>query len=205
MPTTRHTDAAAEPLTVAEARTHLREDLDDAGNNTYIGTLIKSARLACEHRLGRSLITTTWRLTLDAFPAACATSSASLASGARPAIRLHYPSVIAITSVQYVDADGATQTLDPQDYVLDNRSDIAAWLLPAPDVQWPTTADRPNAVTVIYTAGFGATAADVPAPIVHWIKLALTDLYQQRSRSSDKPQVPNEFADELLAPYKVWG
>lgn len=200
MPTQRITDAATEPLTVAEARTHLREDLDDATNNAYIATLIKTARLQAEHRLQRTLITTTWRLTLDAFPA-----DVQLASGARSAIRLHYPKVIAITSVKYQDETDVERTLDPADYVLDNRSDIAAYLLPAPGAAWPATYDKPNAVTILYTAGYGSAASDVPADVVAWIKLALTDLYQQRSRSSDKPQVPHQFADELLAPHKVWG
>lgn len=57
---------------------------------------------------------------------------------------------------------------------------------------------------VTYKAGYGTAAADVPAPIVSWIKLAMTDLYEQRARSAERPAVPMQFADGLLDAYRVW-
>ena len=99
---------------------------------------------------------------------------------------------------------GAVQTLDPSAYVLDGDS-LPARLVPAVGTAWPATQDGAiNAVTVTYTAGFGATAAAVPAPIRHWLLLAVAEMYETRSASAERPVVRNEFVDHLLAPYRVW-
>ena len=51
---TRTTTApTVEPLTLAETKVHLREDLTDAGNDALITSLIAVARQACEHRVQR--------------------------------------------------------------------------------------------------------------------------------------------------------
>lgn len=184
----RTTDATVEPVTLAEAKLHLRETLVSTDNDTYIESLITAARLACEEAIQRTLITTTWTLTLDGFP---------------DAIRLPYPQIIAVSSVSYIDEAGDTQTLDPQDYIVDTKSE-PGFIVPAVDVTWPTTQDRINAVTVVYTAGYGASATSVPKTIKHWIKLAVSDLYDNRGLSADRT-VPQDFARSLIDPYRVYG
>lgn len=181
---------AAEPLTVEQAKLHLRETLDDDPDDDEIAELIAAARELCERRIDRTLISTPWTLALDTFPTA---------------IMLEMPPIIEVQSLQYIDEDGVTRTLDPQDYQVDTHRK-PGWIVPAPDVVWPTTQrGRINAVTVNYTAGHGATAADVPTPLVRWIKLALTEMYINRSRSGTKPQLPHDFADGILrAGYQVW-
>lgn len=189
MPTTRITDAATEPLTTAEAKRHLRVDDVDADVDTDIAACVKAARLDAEHRLQRTLITTTWEHTLDAFP--CWKDDYT--------IRLPMGDVLAITSVKYVDEDGVLQTLAADQYQLSaNR------LAPAYGCSWPTTRCDLGAVRVRYTAGYSTSAADVPAPIVSWIKLAVADLWDQRSRSAERPAVPQHFADALLDAYRIW-
>lgn len=174
------TQPTSEPVTLATAKLHLRVDVAD--DDAYITTLIVAARTACEERLERSLITTGWTLTLDAFP-----EEISLPSGP----------VISVTSLQYLDTNGATQTLAGSLLV----GDV---IYPAYATAWPDTREQANAVTVVYTAGYGA-AADVPAPIVQWILLAVGDMYAMRERSAERPAVAQGFADGLLDTYKVWG
>jgi hypothetical protein len=61
------TAPAIEPLSLDEAKLHLRIDSDD--EDTYITSLIKAARCYAEQVLAsRSFITQTWELWLDAFP-----------------------------------------------------------------------------------------------------------------------------------------
>jgi uncharacterized phiE125 gp8 family phage protein len=180
----------AEPITLAEALTHLRETADSGANDAYITSLITVARMACEDRIERSLVSTPWLLKLDAFP---------------EAIDLTASPVIAVQSVQYLDEAGALQTLDPLDYVVDTQSE-PGYLVPAPEAAWPAVQSGAiNAVRVSFTAGYGSTAASVPAPLKHWILLALTELYETRSGSSDRPQVRHDFADGLLNPYRMLG
>lgn len=180
---------SVEPITLAEALAHLKEESDSAANDDYIEALIGVAREACEERTERTLITTTWRLTLDAFP---------------DAIVLLRPPVIQVTSVQYFDTDGQLQTLDPADYLLDKVSE-PGYLVPGVDKAWPDTQDRINAVTVDYTAGYGATAADVPKPLKQWMLLVIGDLYANRNASAERPAVRQDFADALLQPYRMLG
>lgn len=174
-----------EPITLAEALEHLREDEGEADD--YIESLIVTARETCEERIERTLISSRWRVTMDSFP---------------EAIVLFRPLIISVESVKYLDLDGVEQTLDPQDYIVDSVSE-PGFVVRAPNVSWPDAQDRINAVWVDYTAGFGATAADVPAPLRHWIKLAVGDMYTRRNRSSDRPTVPQDFADGLLDSYRM--
>jgi len=181
---------AEEPITLAEALVQLREAGDGAENDAYITGLIEVVRLACEDRIERSLISTPWLLRLDAFP---------------DAIELRQPPIIAVQSVQYLDEDGVLQTLSPAGYVLDNASE-PGYLVPAPDAAWPATQSGAiNAVRVSYTAGYGVTGASVPAPLRQWMLLALTELYETRSASAERPQVRHDFADNLLNPYRLLG
>jgi uncharacterized phiE125 gp8 family phage protein len=185
MALTKITDAAVEPVTLAEAKAHLR--VDAADEDAYITALITVARTAAEERMQRTLMNTSWRLMLDFFP---------------DAIRLPMPRIVAVSSVQYVDPDGALQTLDPSGYSVDSASE-PGWIVPAWGLDWPDARGQVNAVSVLYTAGYGAYPALVPAPIRQWILLAIGEMYAARERSADKPMVPHQFVDGLLDTYRV--
>jgi hypothetical protein len=209
MTTTKVTDATVEPIGVDEARRHLR-GLADGETDEDLAALITDARTACEDRLQRSIMPTTWLLTRDTFPGLpgivqgmSGLTGYERASQMRVpnALQLHKPPVTAVAWVKYVDASGVLQTLDPTQYLVDFKKEPAE-ITPAYGLAWPLTRVQAGAVTVQYTAGW-ATAALVPAPIKRWIKMAMTDLYENRGRSSDRPVVPQDFADELLDPYAI--
>jgi uncharacterized phiE125 gp8 family phage protein len=181
MSLTKVTDAASEPLTLADAKTHLRETLSDATNDAYITSLIKIARQAAEDRSAQTLLQTTWLRTLDAFPCL---------------IELERPPFISIDWIKYVDSAGALQTLASSEYQVD-LSGTRARIAPAYGKSWPTRSQL-AAVTVQYKSGYAA-AGNIPTPIVHWIKLAIADMYNRRERSAEQPAVPQGFAEELLA------
>lgn len=108
-----------------------------------------------EHKTGRALIHQTWELTLDVFPA----------SGA---IKLPPARLASVDHVKFRDVTGVLQTLDPQDYLVDAKSE-PGWLVPAPGRAWPATESRIGAVEVQYVCGYGPTEADVPAAIKSYI------------------------------------
>ena len=85
----RRTTTPTEPLTLAEALTHLRETGDGGANDEYIEVIITAAREACESRTERTLTTTGWLLQLDGFPSV---------TGENPhaAIYLYQPPIIAV-------------------------------------------------------------------------------------------------------------
>jgi len=183
----RLSNPSTEPITLAEAKRHLR--IDNTDDDDYITSLIEVARRAAEDRMERTLITTTWKLTLDQFP---------------DAIILPMPRIQAISTVIYTNRANEQVALSNTDWFLDADSE-PGWLVPAVNKSWPLTLGI-NAVAVTYTAGYGNTAASVPAPIKQWILLAMGDLYDQfRSLSAEKPVVPQNFADALLDPYRFFG
>jgi uncharacterized phiE125 gp8 family phage protein len=175
---------ALQPVSLEEARDQARVDCD--AEDTFLGLLISVATQAATDRLQRALVPTRYRLTLDSFPSA---------------IELLKPPIISVESVKYIDNDGEQQTLDPQDYFLDNVSE-PGYLVPAVGRAWPATQDRINTVEVEYTAGYPDSA--IPKPIKQWILLAIGDMYANRERSAEKPVVPQDFAEGLLDTYRIW-
>src|SRR5210317_847009 len=85
---------ASEPITTAEAKTHLRVDFSD--DDTYIDTLIASARKYCEQYTNRVFITQTWRQNED--------------NWSNP-IKLKVNPIVSLTSLKYYDTNETQQTL----------------------------------------------------------------------------------------------
>ncbi len=184
------TAPSLEPMTLAEAKLHLRVDGTD--EDDLITALIVAARRRAEHLLTRALITQTWELTLDEFPAAD--------------IQLPKPGVLSIVSVKYLDSAGVEQTVDSADYALDAAT-IPGWVLLASDATWPTTYDGANAVRVRFTCGYGPAASDVPADVVAWCKLQVGALYRNRegfAAGQSVAELPGRFFDSLLDAERVY-
>lgn len=187
MSTIKITEPGEEPVSLDEARAHLRVDQGD--EDPLIRSLITAARQMCEGQLGRTLITTTWEMRTDLFD---------------PALRLDWPRVQEIEFLSYLDA-GELRTLDPADYRLDNANDAsAAWVAPARGKAWPSIEADINAVRVRYRAGYGDTAADVPQAIRTWILLHAAAMYEQREAVAAKDMKSLPFLAGLLDPYRVW-
>lgn len=176
------TQPTVEPVTLAEAKLHLRVETDD--EDGLIASCISAARGQCEHILERAVARQTVTLSIDEFPA--------------DGIRLPMSPVVQIDSVEYVDTDGTTQTMAPADYYLDDAQS-PNWLLPAD--RWPSARTEANAVRVTYQVGFETC----PAEIRSWILLKVGSLYQHREADSDKPAQPSPFVDGLLDRWRVYG
>lgn len=158
------TAPAAEPVSLDEAKLQLR--ITDDVENELVERLIGFCRRRAEDIADRSLITQKISYRLDAWP------SGDL-------ILLPRSPVSAIDSIKYIDTAGVEQTLAAAVYSLDSYS-IPARLQPAYDQEWPDLREVPNAVTVAYTAGFGAAAANVPLEFVQAILLMMGDYYEFR-------------------------
>lgn len=175
------TPPAEEPITLAEAKLHLR--VDHADEDALIEALIAVAREKAEHLTGRALVTQTLEWISDVFP---------------DCIRLWKTPLQSVTSIKYLDAAGNHQTLSESAYWVD--SDGAPARIVAVDGQsWPETSTQPNAVRVRYVAGYGA-AADVPESIKQWMKLTIGVLYDRRAAVEDRAihEIPAAHYDGLL-------
>lgn len=155
-----------EPMSLQEAKDHLKVDLVD--DDSYIDPLITAARLEAEDFMERALVTQTWELFLDCFPA----------TTWHP-ILVPRPPLLSITSIKYIDTDGIEQTWAASEYKVDTAS-TPGRIYPAFGKSWPSTRLEANAVTIEFLAGYGPNAQDVPENIVHAIKLILSDRYEHR-------------------------
>ena len=177
------TAPAKEPMTLQEAKDHLRVTFTD--DDAYIDPLIPAARKEAEDYMERALVTQTWELFLDKFPK---TSSEP--------ILVPRPPLISITSIKYIDGDGAEQTWANTEYKVDEKA-APGRIFPAFDKTWPTPRLEANAVTIEFQAGYGPNAQDVQQNIAHALKLILTDWYENRDGSRGIP----ESAKNILNPY----
>ena len=188
------TPPTVEPVTQAEAKLHLKEDLVSVDNDARIAVLITAARQSVEHQMGRSIMLQTLETTLDKFP---------------DAIQLNAPPVIDVLSVEYTAEDGVATTLNSSSYRLDNASEPAR-LVPAYGYSWPATQASINAVRVRYRAGYSASSdaataqAAVPAGIKYAILLELGTRYKLGSADDAAPAMRHDFARHLLDPFRIW-
>lgn len=131
---------AGEPLSPADFKQHQKISASD--EDTLIAAQLSAARRWAETFTRRQFVLATWKLYLDRFPCY--------------ALRLPRPPLISVSSIQYVDTAGATQTLDDSLYQVDHNHEPGL-IVPDFGQVWPTTRDgTPNAVTVTYLAGYGA-------------------------------------------------
>lgn len=144
-----------------------------------LAATITAARQYVETVLRRALVTQTWQLTCCGFEGAV--------------IRLPKPPLQAVTLIEYVDAAGVVQTLDPTTYTVATDT-LPGEIRRAYGKTWPTTRAVEDAVRVTFRAGYGDTGAAVPAPIRSAIKLVLADLWQNR-----ETQLIGTSASELPA------
>jgi uncharacterized phiE125 gp8 family phage protein len=154
---------ATEPITLVEAKAHLRVDFSD--EDDYIDTLIVSARRYCEAYCNRVFITQTWRQNEDKW--------------SNP-IQLKVNPVISVTSLKYIDANESQQTItdNANNYQKDLNSDVAK-IYDGLVNTFPAIGDSINPIEIITVCGYGA-AADVPDDIKHAIKFMVSYFYENR-------------------------
>ena len=192
---TRATGPAVEPLTVAEAKLHLRVDISD--DDAYIGTLITAAREWVENYLDRTLITTQLILRAAEFP------TEELELPRPPMATAGTATAVVIT---YTLADTTTATLSTALYRVD-RTSTPGNVAPIINGTWPSDViEDANAVAVTYWAGYGPTSASVPATIRHACLMLIGHWYEQRSAVLTATiSKPLEFAVESLLASNNWG
>lgn len=155
---------SAEPVTLAEAKEHLR--VTDDAEDAYISSLIRQARELCEEIQGRAYLQQRQQFMLERWPV-----------GRR--ILLPRPPLASVDAIRYVNAYGQTVTVDPAMYRMDAATEPGAVVL-APGQSWPSEAlDVGLPITIEYTAGYDDPAR-IPANAIHAIKLLIAHAYEHR-------------------------
>ena len=177
-----------EPISLAEAKAHCRIDTD--AEDLLVASLILAARMHIERSLDVALIEQSWSLYLDAWPD-------------RHWLRLPLAPVISLDAVRLYSPTDTNITLDASLFLLD-RAGSKPRLFRRDGLAWPMPGRNANGIEIAFTAGYGATADDIPMPIRLAIKMLVAHWYEAR-----EPVLPGQDADalpltvaSLITPYR---
>lgn len=159
-----------DPITLEDAKLHLRVDTSD--DDTLILDEIKTARRDVEAMSLHALITQTWDLFLDAFPAALS-------------ITLPLPPLQSVTGVFYTPDGGSEQTFAAANYIVDINSTPGRIYLKTTTGggtgAWPGDILLPiQGVRIRFICGFGDNPSDVDERLVQAVKLMVGHYYENR-------------------------
>lgn len=188
MPSILLSGPAAEPITLAEAKQHLRVEHDD--DDDIIAALIAGSRIHVETQTRRALITQSWRLVRDVWPESGFVAVLPVPLAALDAARIY-------------KADNTTQAIDAAAFVVDRaaapaRLGFTRGSLPVPE-------RRIAGIEIDVTCGYGDAPDDVPEPLRQAIRLLVAHWYENRglvAAGGDVVVLP-QTAAALIAPYQV--
>jgi uncharacterized phiE125 gp8 family phage protein len=169
---------AAEPLSLDDAKAYLRVDHGD--DDTFISSLIVTSRLQVETALDLALIQQSWRWVGTVAPD-------------RIVLLRPFP-VLSVDAVARLD-DGVAKPLLDDGFTVDASTRPATVRLQGLGLLQ---------VQIDFTAGFGAAASDVPAPIRHALLQLVAHWYENREPvvfGQSVTRIPNAVS-ELLMPYR---
>lgn len=175
------TPPATPALSLVDAKAHLRVDHDDDDDLIEAMAAAAIAKIDGPDGTGFCLMAQTWAVTLDRF---------------HDRIRLPLRPVVSVSSVTYLDADGATQTVPSADYRLAISGGTGIVEI-KPNASWPSVGDFAHPITITFVAGAG-----VPAALKAALMLIVGDLYANREAQTDRPLTANPAVEALVAPYR---
>jgi uncharacterized phiE125 gp8 family phage protein len=185
------TPPTVEPVSLAEAKAHLR--LDDNSDDGLLAGYILAARQYAENYIRGAIITQTYDYKLDGgWPMVW------VRDYCRTRIELPLRPVQSVTSVSYVDENGATQTLSTSLYTTHLDRPVPC-IDKAYNQSFPSVRDVTDAVTVRFVAGYAPER--VPDGIRTAILLHIESLYD--SCEPEQKERCEQCRNSLLDPYRV--
>ena len=202
---------AAEPVNADDLRTHLGIDAT-AMEDAVANNLIAEAREMIEEHLNLAMITQTWRLTLDNWPAAFdewwdgvrdGHVGHFLTSGKSIDVEVPRWPLQSITSVTVYDEDGTSSAVTVANVFDVDTQSFPGRITLKRGATWPVALRANNAIEVVYVAGYGAAGVAVPAPMRRAVKQLAAGLYANRGDCSVESVLKASSAGGLIDTYKI--
>ena len=178
------TAPADEPLSLSEAKAFLRVEHED--DDPVIMALIAAARLQVEAQTRRALLSQTWRVIRDAWPA-----SGRIVMTPGP--------VRAVTAARVYDDAGVAQDIEPQSFVVN----VAHSSLSFPPWAPPPPGRASAGIEIDVAVGYGDDAADVPEPLRQAIRMLVAHWYDHRGVVAAEGRALPQGVAALIAPYRM--
>jgi len=178
---------SAEPVSLAEAKLHLRVDAAVTDEDSTITAMIVAARAHIENYTGLAIATQTIELLTDRWDDMALLPVAPVQSA----------------TIAYLDQSGATVTLDASAYALVGSASLQPAIVPAVNAIWPSTADRADAIKLTLACGYSAP----PEPVKLAIRMLVAQWFVNREAMVVAPsieEIPVGIA-AILANYRLFG
>jgi uncharacterized phiE125 gp8 family phage protein len=175
----RQTQPAVEPVTLAEAKAHLRVDTADDD---------------------RTLVHTQWVMRFDKFPP---DGTLDIELPRPPMVASGTATAVALT---FTYENGDTATYSTASFRVDRASTPGA-VKTNYGQTWPPHRQDDNAISVTWWAGYGASGTDVPAAIRHAMLMLCSHWYETRGATVATGAVPQDvpFGVSSLLDSVRWG
>lgn len=157
------------PLTLEDAKEHLRISASDTTHDQLLTRAITAATEQLEQDTGRAIIQQTFVQYLNDFPT-------------ESYIRLYVKPISAVTGVTYEDTDGS-QTLATTVYGFDSAR---RQLYLKYDQSWPSTTGIQSNVAITMTCGYGTAPSSVPRLIQEALLLQTSEWFYDPAMEDDK-------------------
>lgn len=181
----RTVEPALEPVTLPEAKAHMR--LGHDSEDDLVSGLIRAARDEVERTTGTALIDQSWRLVLDAWPR-------------NDVVALTPHPVREILSVTVYGSEGEASLVDPSACRLDGHARPARlWL-----AERPAPGAALNGIEIDFRAGFGEAGTDVPDMLKRVILMLVAHWFEFRGVASaaDQPVGYPPGFDRLVSAWR---
>lgn len=177
---------AGEPLSLTEAKAHLR--LDTVDEDDLVTALIVAARQIVEKATGLALLTQTWRIIADSWPAPLQ-------------VKLPLRPFASLAAIRVYDAANVATVLAAATYFVDAQPYAAR-------VQFANSPPMPGraiaGIELDVVAGFGATAASVPEPLRLALRMLVAHWFEARGDAAGdaSPRQIPVVVEALLQPFR---
>ena len=183
-----------EPITLAEAKTHLR--ITSSGDNDYINTLIRAARRRVEDLTNRKMLTQTWKVYFDNWPAGNKDDYFDIPYSPLQSIPT--------TGLKYTMSTGNSTTFSSSKWETDTVSEPGRLVLDY-GYSWPSnTLNNRNPIEIRFVCGY-TTPAKVPEELKLAMKILVGHYYENREMvliGQTLTEIP-ESVKALISNYRI--
>lgn len=177
---------AVEPLSLAEAKSWLRDD--NADEDQLLQTLIVSARMTLEAYTRRFFITQHWRLTLDAWPTRLKHDLT---------LAIPFAPFQAVSAIRVYSDGNDSSLIDPLTYRAPAENDFGRIIFTSAP---PAPSRKADGVEIDFIVGYGDDPQATPAPL-RQAMLALVAHWQENRGDAAEAVMPFT-AMQYAAPFR---
>lgn len=216
----RATQPVVEPVSLAEAKLHLR--IDNDAEDTLIYSLLATARAWAEDYTDRTFVQTQWTMRLDSFygPVGSPVQFGLKADGnniegrqgTTPNLDIELPrppmmqsgTATAVTITYTPNAGASTATLDAAEYRVDRQATPGV-CRPLYGKTWPGHLVDQNSTTVTWWAGYSDDGSGVPPQAKSAILMIVAHLWRNREMATEAALTEVPYGVRALLDTVRWG